>query len=44
MTKKPPKQERPRNIANDMLDAVETATSKWTRQSIRARSAIGPRA
>ena len=23
---------RPRNIANDMLDAVETATSKWTRQ------------
>jgi hypothetical protein len=29
MTKKPP---RPRNIANDMLDAVETATSKWTRQ------------
>ena len=28
MTKKP----RPRNIANDMLDAVETATSKWTRQ------------
>jgi Topoisomerase 6 subunit A/Spo11, Toprim domain len=29
MTKKPP---RPRNIANDMLDAVEAATSKWTRQ------------
>jgi hypothetical protein len=28
-TKKP---ERPRNIANDILDAVETATSKWTRQ------------
>jgi hypothetical protein len=28
MTKPP----RPRNIANDMLDAVETATSKWTRQ------------
>ncbi len=26
------KQPRPRNIANDMLDAVETATSKWTRQ------------
>jgi hypothetical protein len=24
--------ERPRNIANDILDAVETATSKWTRQ------------
>ena len=23
---------RPRNIANDILDAVETATSKWTRQ------------
>jgi Topoisomerase 6 subunit A/Spo11, Toprim domain len=23
---------RPRNIANDMLDAVEIATSKWTRQ------------
>jgi Topoisomerase 6 subunit A/Spo11, Toprim domain len=29
MTKKP---QRPRNIANDILDAVETATSKWTRQ------------
>jgi hypothetical protein len=29
MTKKPA---RPRNIANDMLDAVEAATSKWTRQ------------
>jgi hypothetical protein len=29
MTKKPP---RPRNIANDMIDAVEAATSKWTRQ------------
>ena len=29
MTKKPP---RPRNIADDMIDAVETATSKWTRQ------------
>jgi hypothetical protein len=28
-TRKP---ERPRNIANDILDAVETATSKWTRQ------------
>jgi hypothetical protein len=27
---KPPA--RPRNIANDILDAVETATSKWTRQ------------
>jgi hypothetical protein len=23
---------RPRNLANDILDAVETATSKWTRQ------------
>ena len=23
---------RPRNIANDMLDALETATNKWTRQ------------
>ena len=23
---------RPRNIANDILDVVETATSKWTRQ------------
>jgi hypothetical protein len=29
MTDKP---ERPRNIANDILDAVESATSKWTRQ------------
>ena len=29
MTKKP---SRPRNIANDILAAVETATSKWTRQ------------
>jgi hypothetical protein len=26
------KSARPRNIANDILDAVETATSKWTRQ------------
>jgi hypothetical protein len=26
------KPERPRNIANDILDAVETATSKWTQQ------------
>jgi DNA topoisomerase 6 subunit A-like protein len=26
------KQSRPRNIANDILDVVETATSKWTRQ------------
>jgi hypothetical protein len=29
MTKKP---QRPRNIANDIIDAVETATGKWTRQ------------
>jgi hypothetical protein len=28
MTKPP----RPRNIANDILDAVESATTKWTRQ------------
>src|SRR6516164_11150759 len=27
-----PMTSRPRNIANDILDAVETATSKWTRQ------------
>jgi hypothetical protein len=26
------KQPRPRTIANDILDCVETATSKWTRQ------------
>lgn len=26
------KEPRPRNVANDILDAVETATSKWTRQ------------
>jgi Topoisomerase 6 subunit A/Spo11, Toprim domain len=26
------KPRRPRNIANDILDVVETATSKWTRQ------------
>jgi hypothetical protein len=26
------KQPRPRNIANDILDVVQTATSKWTRQ------------
>jgi Topoisomerase 6 subunit A/Spo11, Toprim domain len=30
MTKKPP---RAKNIANDILDVVETATSKWTRQT-----------
>jgi hypothetical protein len=29
MTKKPT---RPRSIANDIIDVVETATSKWTRQ------------
>src|SRR5215472_14978848 len=29
MTKTPA---RPRNIANDLIDVVETATSKWTRQ------------
>ena len=23
---------RPRSIADDIIDAVETATSKWTRQ------------
>src|ERR1700730_226182 len=27
-----PMSDRPRNIANDILDAVETATGKWTRQ------------
>src|SRR5262249_23232544 len=26
------KQPRPRNIANDLIDVVKTATSKWTRQ------------
>src|SRR5262245_62356841 len=31
MTKKE-KPTRPRNIANDIIDAVETATVKWTRQ------------
>jgi hypothetical protein len=40
---------RPRNIANDILDAVETATSKWARQkksrnAIPAWFAIAPRA
>jgi hypothetical protein len=30
--KKPLKPSRPHNIANDMIDAVETATRKWTRQ------------
>jgi len=32
MTIKPKPPARPRNIANDILDAVEFATSKWTRQ------------
>ena len=32
MTDKPTRKERPRNIANDILDCVETATAKWTRQ------------
>src|SRR5262245_59388405 len=27
-----PMTNRPHNIANDILDAVETATSRWTRQ------------
>src|SRR6266536_333200 len=27
-----PMTKRPRNIANDMIDAIESATSKWTRQ------------
>src|SRR5258706_10089940 len=27
-----PMTNRSRNVANDILDAVETATSKWTRQ------------
>src|SRR5258705_4466621 len=31
-TRSSPMIDRPRNIANDILDAVETATSKWTRQ------------
>jgi hypothetical protein len=31
MTKTKPSA-RPRNIANDLIDVVETATSKWTRQ------------
>jgi hypothetical protein len=43
---------RPRNIANDILDAVETATGKWTRQkkseerhpgNIRSRMTREPR-
>jgi hypothetical protein len=32
MMRPSPMTNRPRNIANDILDAVETATSKWTRQ------------
>ena len=31
-TRSRPMTNRPRNLANDILDAVETATSKWTRQ------------
>ena len=23
---------RPRNVANDIIDAIESATGKWTRQ------------
>jgi hypothetical protein len=33
MTTNPKSPARPRNIANDMLDALETAASKWTRQA-----------
>src|SRR5262245_13954969 len=32
MSKKEKKSPRPRNIADDMIDAVETAARKWTRQ------------
>jgi hypothetical protein len=32
MTDKKQKQQRPRTIADDMLDGIETAASKWTRQ------------
>jgi hypothetical protein len=32
MINEPKKPSRPRNIADDIIDAVETATSKWTRQ------------
>src|SRR5262245_27774980 len=32
MMRRSPMTSRPRNIANDILDAVETATCKWTRQ------------
>jgi hypothetical protein len=32
MTTNPNSPARPRNIANDMIDALETAASKWTRQ------------
>ncbi len=35
--------ERPRNIANDMLDAVETATRKWTRQKKAEERRRAPR-
>jgi hypothetical protein len=32
MWSSPMAKERPRNIANDILDAVETATARWTKQ------------
>jgi hypothetical protein len=32
MTKPEPKPKRPRTIADDIIDAVESATRKWTRQ------------
>ena len=32
MTKREAGTKRPRDIANDIIDAVETATAKWTRQ------------
>src|SRR6478672_8955890 len=32
MSRKPKKPPRPRNIADDLIDAVEAATAKWTRQ------------
>ena len=40
MTEKPTRKERPRNIANDILDCVETATAKWTRQKKSAVRAV----
>jgi hypothetical protein len=32
MTTRPKPPARPRNIANDIVDLVEAATSNWTRQ------------